>query len=54
MAELVGRCEDGPGLKATDTVKREAGGVVDEDNRNGGKDNIAIVLVEPQISEVKL
>ena len=27
---------------------------VDEANRNGGKDNIAIVLVEPQISEVKL
>ena len=24
------------------------------DNENGGKDNIAVVLVEPQISEVRL
>ena len=28
--------------------------LIDEANRNGGKDNIAIVLVEPQISEVNV
>ena len=41
-------------LKTTDTLKEKTEALVDEANRNGGKDNIAIVLVEPQISEVKL
>ena len=54
MTNMVDDAEISRVLKTTDTLKEKTEALVDEANRNGGKDNIAIVLVEPQISEVKL
>lgn len=49
---------DDPGisriLKTTDTLKEKTEQLIRTANENGGKDNIAVILVEPQISEVKL
>lgn len=41
-------------LKTTDTLEEKTGHLIRQANENGGKDNIAIILMEPQISEVKL
>lgn len=41
-------------LKTTDTLEEKTGNLIEAANRNGGKDNIAVILVEPQISEVKV
>lgn len=54
LTNMVDDAEISRCLKTTDTLKEKTEALVDEANRNGGKDNIAIVLVEPQISEVKL
>ena len=54
LTNMVDDAEISRVLKTTDTLKEKTEALVDETNRNGGKDNIAIVLVEPQISEVKL
>ena len=54
LTNMVDDAEISRVLKTTDTLKEKTEALVDEANRNGGKDNIAIVLVEPQISEVKL
>lgn len=39
-------------LKTTDTLEEQTENLISLANENGGKDNIAVVLVEPQISEV--
>lgn len=41
-------------LKTTDTLKEKTGNLIAKANENGGRDNIAVVLAEPQISEVSL
>lgn len=41
-------------LKTTDTLKEKTEALIGAANDNGGKDNIAVILVEPQISEVKI
>jgi len=41
-------------LKTTDTLKEKTAGLVQAANDNGGRDNIAVILVEPQISEVRV
>ena len=54
LTNMVDDAEISRVLKTTDTLKEKTEALVDEANRNGGKDNIAIVLVEPQISEVNV
>lgn len=39
-------------LMTTDTLKEKAEELVRRANENGGKDNISVILAEPQISEV--
>lgn len=41
-------------LKTTDTLEEKTKALIAAANENGGKDNIAVILMEPQISEVKL
>ena len=41
-------------LKTTDTLEEKTGNLIAKANENGGRDNIAVILVEPQISEVKI
>lgn len=41
-------------IRSEDGVESRAKALVDAANRNGGLDNISVVLVEPQISEVSL
>lgn len=41
-------------LKTTDTLEEKTRTLIDRANENGGRDNIAVVLVEPRISEVKV
>lgn len=41
-------------LKTTDTLEEKTVHLIAKANENGGRDNIAVVLVEPQISEVSL
>lgn len=41
-------------LKTTDTLEEKTGHLIEKANENGGRDNIAVILVEPQISEVSL
>ena len=54
LTNMVDDAEISRVLKTTDTLKEKTDALIDEANRNGGKDNIAIVLVEPQISEVNV
>ncbi len=39
-------------LQTTDTLEEQTDNLINKANENGGHDNIAVVLVEPQISEV--
>ncbi len=39
-------------LQTTDTLEEQTENLINKANENGGKDNIAVILVEPQISEV--
>ena len=41
-------------LKTTDTLEEQTDNLINQANENGGKDNIAVLLVEPQISEVRV
>ena len=41
-------------LKTTDTLEEQTDALIAEANENGGKDNITVILVEPQISEVRV
>lgn len=41
-------------IRSEDGVRAKAESLVDAANRSGGKDNISVILVEPQISEVSL
>lgn len=41
-------------LQTTDTLEEKTGRLIEKANENGGRDNIAVILVEPQISEVSL
>lgn len=41
-------------IRAEENICEKAKGLVDAANRSGGKDNISVILVEPQISEVSL
>ena len=41
-------------LKTTDTLEEKTDRLIDQANENGGKDNIAVILAEPQISEVRV
>lgn len=41
-------------IRSEDGVESRAKALVDAANRSGGQDNISVVLVEPQISEVSL
>lgn len=41
-------------IRSEDGVEKRAKTLVDAANRNGGQDNISVVLIEPQISEVSL
>lgn len=41
-------------IRAEESISEKAQGLVDAANRSGGKDNISVILVEPQISEVSL
>lgn len=40
-------------IRSEETLEKQAEGLVDAANRNGGKDNISVILIEPQISEVQ-
>lgn len=39
-------------IRSEDGLQRKAESLVEAANRNGGKDNISVILIEPQISEV--
>lgn len=41
-------------LKTTDTLEEKTKNLIAAANENGGKDNIAVILAEPQISEVRI
>lgn len=41
-------------IRAEESISEKVQGLVDAANRSGGKDNISVILVEPQISEVSL
>ena len=41
-------------LKTTDTLEEKTEHLISQANENGGKDNIAVILAEPQISEVRV
>lgn len=41
-------------IRSEDGLKRKAESLVEAANRNGGKDNISVILIEPQISEVTI
>ncbi|MBQ7797038.1 MAG: Stp1/IreP family PP2C-type Ser/Thr phosphatase [Lachnospiraceae bacterium] len=41
-------------LKTTDTLEEKTESLIAKANENGGKDNISVILVEPQISEVRV
>lgn len=41
-------------LKTTDTLEEKTRNLIEAANGNGGRDNIAVILIEPQISEVKV
>lgn len=41
-------------LKTTDTLEEQTDALIAEANENGGKDNITVILIEPQISEVRV
>ena len=41
-------------IRSEESISEKAQGLVDAANRSGGKDNISVILVEPQISEVSL
>ena len=41
-------------LKTTDTLEEKTNSLIDQANENGGKDNITVILIEPQISEVRV
>lgn len=41
-------------IRTEDSLKKKAWSLVEAANRGGGKDNISVILVEPQISEVNL
>lgn len=41
-------------LKTTDTLNEKVDRLIELANKNGGKDNIAVLLAEPQISEVNV
>lgn len=41
-------------IKMPEGIKRKAEMLVDEANNNGGRDNIAIIIIEPNIDEVSL
>lgn len=41
-------------LKTTDTLTEKVDRLIKQANENGGRDNIAVLLAEPQISEVNL
>ena len=41
-------------IRTEEKLKKKAKDLVEAANRNGGKDNISVVLIDPQISEVAL
>ncbi len=41
-------------IRSEESMKQKVEALVDAANRSGGKDNISVVLIEPQISEVIL
>ena len=41
-------------IRSEDGVEARAKALVDASNRSGGQDNISVLLIEPQISEVSL
>ena len=41
-------------LKTTDTLEEQTDALIAAANENGGKDNITVILIEPQISEVRV
>ncbi len=41
-------------LKTTDTLEEKTERLISQANENGGKDNITVILAEPQISEVRV
>ena len=41
-------------IRSEENMKQKVEVLVDAANRSGGKDNISVVLIEPQISEVIL
>lgn len=41
-------------IRSEDSLKAAAEALIDAANRNGGKDNISVILLAPQISEVSL
>ena len=41
-------------LMTTDTLEEKTAALIAEANENGGKDNITVILVEPQIREVRV
>ncbi len=40
-------------IDSEETLKLQARGLIEAANRNGGKDNISVILIDPQISEVE-
>lgn len=52
LSNMVDEFEMGDIIRTKDTIKRQVECLVEAANRNGGKDNISVILVEPQISEV--
>jgi protein phosphatase len=54
LTNMVDDCGISRILKTTDTLEEKTASLIDQANENGGKDNIAVILVEPQISEVRV
>lgn len=52
LSNMVEEEEIGSILKAAGTLEEKRDSLIRKANENGGKDNIAVVLLEPQISEV--
>lgn len=41
-------------IRTEEELKKRAKTLIESANRNGGKDNISVILIDPQISEVAL
>ncbi len=53
LSNMVDEFEMGYIIDSEETLQLQAEALIEAANRNGGKDNISVILIDPQISEVK-